>query len=88
MAVHAVNRFGMVRSFLRLLVSVVDFDATPEGEAALGELLSLPELMGRKKVGPAEIDTGLSTGSWPVPRATPCTCWTSSTTATAASARR
>ncbi|WP_331723218.1 Tn3 family transposase (plasmid) [Streptomyces sp. NBC_00111] len=59
-----VNRFGTVRPFLKLLVSVVDFDATPEGEAVLGALLSLPELMGRKKVGPAEIDAGLLTGSW------------------------
>ncbi|MFJ7784553.1 DDE transposase [Streptomyces albidoflavus] len=59
-----VNRFGTVRPFLRLLVTVVDFDATPEGEAVLAALLSLPELMGRKKVGPAEIDTSLLTGSW------------------------
>nr|BBG20802.1 transposase [Streptomyces fradiae]BBG20806.1 transposase [Streptomyces fradiae] len=59
-----INRFGTVRPFLKLLVSVVDFDATPEGEAVLGALLSLPELMGRKKVGPAEIDADLLTGSW------------------------
>nr|WP_261988809.1 hypothetical protein [Streptomyces sp. wa22] len=42
-----VGRFGTVRPFLKLLVTVVDFDATPEGEAVLGALLSLPELMGR-----------------------------------------
>ncbi|MET7503281.1 Tn3 family transposase [Streptomyces microflavus] len=59
-----VTRFGTVRPFLKLLVKVVDFDATPEGEAVLDALKSLPELMGRKKVGPAEIDTGLLTGSW------------------------
>lgn len=59
-----INRFGTVRPFLKLLVTVVDFDATPEGEAVLGALLSLPELMGRKKVGPAEIDAGLLIGSW------------------------
>nr|WP_263303321.1 DUF4158 domain-containing protein [Streptomyces sp. 135] len=59
-----VNRFGTVRPFLKLLVSVVDFDATPEGEPVLAALLSLPELMGRKKVGPAEIDTALLSGSW------------------------
>lgn len=57
-------RFGTVRPFLKLLVSVVDFGATAEGEDVLGALLSLPELMGRRKVGPAEIDAGLSTGSW------------------------
>ncbi|MFC9856319.1 MULTISPECIES: Tn3 family transposase [unclassified Streptomyces] len=59
-----VGRFGTVRPFLKLLVSVVDFGATPEGEAVLKALRSLPDLMGRKKVGPAEIDTGLLTGSW------------------------
>ncbi|MFF8653793.1 Tn3 family transposase [Streptomyces huasconensis] len=59
-----VNRFGTVRPFLKLLITVVDFDATPEGEPVLSALLSLPELMGRKKVSPAEIDTGLLTGSW------------------------
>ncbi|NUW07418.1 Tn3 family transposase [Streptomyces sp. CAI-21] len=59
-----VGRFGTVRPFLKLLVTVVDFDATPEGEPVLAALLSLPELMGRKKVGPAEIDTTLLGGSW------------------------
>ncbi|WP_329613276.1 Tn3 family transposase [Streptomyces brevispora] len=59
-----VTRFGTVRPFLKLLVKVVDFDATPEGEAVLDALRSLPDLMGRKKVGPAEIDTGLLAGSW------------------------
>ncbi|MFF4648283.1 Tn3 family transposase [Streptomyces sp. NPDC001389] len=59
-----VSRFGTVRPFLKLLVAVVDFGATPEGEAVLDALKSLPDLMGRKKVGPAEIDTGLLVGSW------------------------
>ncbi|MFF4505284.1 Tn3 family transposase [Streptomyces sp. NPDC001401] len=59
-----VTRFGTVRPFLKLLVTVVDFGATPEGLPALKALKSLPDLMGRKKVGPAEIDTGLLTGSW------------------------
>jgi TnpA family transposase len=59
-----VTRFGTVRPFLKLLVTVVDFGATPEGLPVLKALKSLPDLMGRKKVGPAEIDTGLLTGSW------------------------
>ncbi|AQW50738.1 Tn3 family transposase [Streptomyces violaceusniger] len=59
-----VTRFGTVRPFLKLLVTVVDFGATPEGLPVLAALKSLPDLMGRKKVGPAEIDTGLLTGSW------------------------
>ncbi|GBQ00232.1 transposase [Streptomyces spongiicola] len=59
-----VSRFGTVRPFLKLLVAVVDFGATPEGLPVLAALRSLPDLMGRKKVGPAEIDTGLLVGSW------------------------
>lgn len=59
-----VTRFGTVRPFLKLLVEVVDFGATPEGLPVLKALKSLPDLMGRKKVGSAEIDTGLLAGSW------------------------
>ncbi|WTA40218.1 DUF4158 domain-containing protein [Streptomyces sp. NBC_00846] len=59
-----VTRFGTVRPFLKLLVEVVDFGATPEGLPVLKALRSLPDLMGRKKVGPAEIDTDLLAGSW------------------------
>ncbi|GHE69910.1 hypothetical protein GCM10017771_93750 [Streptomyces capitiformicae] len=53
-----------MRSFLKLLVTVVDFGAAPEGLPVLKALKSLPHLMGRKKVGPAEIGTVLLTGSW------------------------
>ncbi|MFJ2203298.1 Tn3 family transposase [Streptomyces violaceusniger] len=59
-----VTRFGTVRPFLKLLVKVVDFGAAPEGLPVLAALKSVPDLMGRKKVGPAEIDTGLLGGSW------------------------
>lgn len=48
-----VTRFPTVRPFLALLVQVVDFGATPEGLPVLKALKSLPDLMGRKKVGPA-----------------------------------
>ncbi|MFI9824565.1 Tn3 family transposase [Streptomyces sp. NPDC052013] len=59
-----VSRFGTVRPFIKLLVQVVDFGASPEGLPVLAALKSLPDLMGRKKVGPAEIDTGPLVGSW------------------------
>lgn len=59
-----VGRFGTVRPFLKLLVKVVDFGATPEGLPVLTALKSLPDLMGRKRVGPQEIDTDLLVGSW------------------------
>ncbi|MFH9677364.1 Tn3 family transposase [Streptomyces sp. NPDC017405] len=59
-----VTRFPTVRPFLALLVQVVDFGATPEGLPVLKALKSLPDLMGRKKVGPDEIDTSLLAGSW------------------------
>ncbi len=58
------NRFGTVRPFLHLLVSVVDFDAAPEGEPAPAALLSPPELVGRKKVGSVGLSTSLPAGSW------------------------
>ncbi|MBG6089617.1 TnpA family transposase [Actinomadura viridis] len=59
-----VTRFATVRPFLELLTSVVDFGATPEGLPVLKALRSLPGLLGRKKVAPAEIDTELLVGSW------------------------
>lgn len=58
-----VSRFSTVRPFFKLLVEVVDFDATAEGAPVLRAFLALPELMGRKKVAEAEIDTELLTGS-------------------------
>ncbi|WSD04923.1 hypothetical protein OH738_36345 [Streptomyces hirsutus] len=45
------------------MVKVVDFGATPEGLPLLTALKSLPDLMGRKKVGPKETDTDLLVGS-------------------------
>jgi TnpA family transposase len=59
-----VSRFATVRPFLKLLVEVVDFGATAEGAPVLRAFLSLPELMGRKKVSEAEIDAELLSGSW------------------------
>lgn len=59
-----VTRFPTVRPFLALLVQVVDFGATPEGLPVLKALKSLPDLIGRKKVGRDEIDTSLLVGSW------------------------
>ena len=59
-----VGRFGTVRPFLKALVEVVDFGATPQGADVLAALESLPGLLGRRKVVPAEIDAGLLAGSW------------------------
>lgn len=59
-----VTRFSTVRPFLPALVEVVGFGATPEGAPVLAALKSLPGLLGRKKVGPDEIDAGLLVGSW------------------------
>lgn len=52
------------RELAAAIAALFDFGATPEGLPALKALKSLPDLMGRKKVGPVEIDTGLLTGSW------------------------
>ncbi|WP_432167823.1 Tn3 family transposase, partial [Streptomyces sp. bgisy031] len=59
-----VGRFGTVRPFLKALVDVVDFGATPQGADILAALKSLPGLLGRRKVAPGEIDAGLLAGSW------------------------
>ncbi|WNI19679.1 Tn3 family transposase [Streptomyces sp. ITFR-21] len=59
-----VGRFGMVRPFLKVLVDVVDFGATPQGANLLAALKSLPGLLRRRKVAPGEIDAGLLAGSW------------------------
>nr|WP_055501706.1 DUF4158 domain-containing protein [Nonomuraea pusilla] len=59
-----VGRFAMVRPFLSRLCEVIQFGATAEGRPVLAALRSLPALMGRKRVTPAEIDTSLLAGSW------------------------
>ncbi|MEU8278372.1 hypothetical protein ACFYOK_35460 [Microbispora bryophytorum] len=53
-----------MRPSLPALVDVVDFGATSEGAPVLAALKSLPGLLGRKRVGPDEIDTDLLVGSW------------------------
>ncbi|QOV33293.1 hypothetical protein IM697_23960 [Streptomyces ferrugineus] len=57
------NRFGAVRPFLKLLVQVVDFGATPKGPPVLKALRTLPVLMRRKKIGPTDIDASMLIGS-------------------------
>jgi len=59
-----VTRYATVRPFLALLTTVVDFGATPQGGPVLAALRGLADLMGRKKVTPAEIDTTMLSGSW------------------------
>ncbi|MDP9612837.1 hypothetical protein JOF35_005114 [Streptomyces demainii] len=59
-----VTRFGTVWPFFKLFETVVDFGAAPEALPVLVALKTLPDLMRRKNVGPAETDTSLLTGSW------------------------
>jgi len=59
-----VTRYATVRPFLALLTTVVDLGATPQGGPVLDALRGLAELMGRKKVTPAAIDTTMLSGSW------------------------
>jgi TnpA family transposase len=59
-----VKKHKTVRSFLPLLATAVEFQATPEGAPVLAALQTLPGLLGRKKVLPDEIDGGLLRGSW------------------------
>ncbi|GAB3910712.1 hypothetical protein GCM10027612_87070 [Microbispora bryophytorum subsp. camponoti] len=64
MAGSAGDPLSTVRPSLPALVDVVDFGATSEGAPVLAALKSLPGLLGRKRVGPDEIDTDLLVGSW------------------------
>jgi len=59
-----VSRFATVRPFLPQLCQVIEFGATAEGRPVLAALRTLPGLMGRKRVTPAEIDISLLPGSW------------------------
>ncbi len=59
-----VKKFGSVRRFLALLTETVDFRATAEGAPILAAMRALPDLFGRKKVSPDEVDATLLRGSW------------------------
>ncbi len=59
-----VKKFGTVRRFLVLLTETVELRATAEGAPILAAMRALPDLFGRKKVFPDEVDTTLLRGSW------------------------
>lgn len=59
-----VKRYATVRPFLPMLTEVVPFGATGAGAPALAAAMALPDLIGRKRVRPDEIDDSLVTGSW------------------------
>lgn len=59
-----VARYGTVRSFIRLLVEVIDFGAVDAAAPVITALRQLPELIGRKKIGSGEVAGELVTGSW------------------------
>jgi len=59
-----VKRYATVRPFLPMLTAVVPFGATGAGAPVLAAARSLPDLAGRKRVRPGEVDGALVTGSW------------------------
>jgi hypothetical protein len=59
-----VKRYATVRPFLPMLTAVVPFGATDAGAPVLAAARSLPDLAGRKRVRPGEVDGTLVTGSW------------------------
>ena len=59
-----VRRYATVRPFLPFLTEVVPFGATAAGTPVLAAARALPDLAGRKRVRPGEIDVTLVTGSW------------------------
>ena len=59
-----VKKFRTVRRFLVLLTETVELRATDEGAPIVAAMRALPDLFGRKKVFPDEVDTTLLRGSW------------------------
>ncbi|GAA0905295.1 MULTISPECIES: hypothetical protein [Streptomyces violaceusniger group] len=53
-----------MRGFIRLLVEVIDFGAIEAAAPVVTALRQLPQLIGRKKIGAAEVAGELVTGSW------------------------
>ena len=59
------ERIAVVTPFLKILPEVITFGATPEGEAALVAMRTLPRLLDRRtKITAADIDHELLSGSW------------------------
>ena len=59
------ERIATVTPFLKILTEVIEFGCTPEGEAALAAMRSLPRLLDRRtKVTAADVDDALLSGSW------------------------
>jgi Domain of unknown function (DUF4158) len=56
-----VKRYATVRPFLSMLTAVVPFGATDAGAPVLAAARSLPDLAGRKRVRPDEVDGSLVT---------------------------
>jgi TnpA family transposase len=59
-----VKRYATVRPSLPMLTAVVPFGATEAGALVLVAARSLPDLAGRKRVRPDEVDESLVAGSW------------------------
>ena len=65
MRARLTERIATVTPFLKILPEVITFGSTPEGEAALAAMRSLPRLLDRRtKVTAADIDPALLSGSW------------------------
>ena len=65
MRARLTERIATVTPFLKILTEVIEFGCTPEGEAALAAMRSLPRLLDRRtKVTAADIDHALLSGSW------------------------
>jgi hypothetical protein len=58
-----IKRYATVRPFLPMLPAVIPFGATAAGAPILAAARSLPDLAGRKRVRPGEVDGSLVTGS-------------------------
>ncbi len=65
MRARLTERIATVTPFLKILTEVITFGCTPEGEAALAAMRSLPRLLDRRtKITAGDIDQALLSGSW------------------------
>jgi hypothetical protein len=59
-----VVRCSTLRSFIKLLVGVIDFGTVVVGTGVVAALKQLPALIGRKKIDASQVTRDLVTGSW------------------------
>ncbi|MCA1679020.1 MAG: Tn3 family transposase, partial [Actinobacteria bacterium] len=58
------TRIATVTGFLKTLTAVIEFGASADARAVLGEMQRMPELLRSRKLSSADVDGSLVGGSW------------------------